>query len=298
MIRPLVLTSLLALAICGCGRASTTQQHNTTSAAQTTRQAAEQQTAPTPVPDKATATPENENEQATSAQETAGDPGDEDRAPPDRSDVSLEHLAALPANAQLPSGKWKPGVNYDPIVPAQPTNVSPGKVEVVEVFWLDCPHCYALEPFVQAWLKNKPSYIEFVRIPVMWGPVHRAHAKLFFTLQALNRSDLFEKAFDTIQQEHNLLVSTSGNDDESLKMQQAWAKQNGISAEDYAKAYNSFSVNSNLQRAEALTQRYQVQGVPLVIVNGKYSTDVAKAGSPQQLIAEIDDLAAAEHAHH
>ena len=298
MIRPLVLTSLLALAICGCGRASTTQQHNTTTAAQTTRQAAEQQTAPTPVPEKSTTTPENENEQATSAQETAGDSGDEDRAPPDRSDVSLEHLAALPANAQLPSGKWKPGVNYDPIVPAQPTNVSPGKVEVVEVFWLGCPHCYALEPFVQAWLKNKPSYIEFVRVPVMWGPVHRAHARLFYTLQALNRSDLFEKAFDTIQQEHNPLVSTTGNDDETLKLQQAWAKQNGISPEDYAKAYNSFSVNSNLQRAEALTQRYAVQGVPLVIVNGKYSTDVAKAGGPQQLISEIDDLAAAEHAHH
>jgi protein dithiol oxidoreductase (disulfide-forming) len=296
MIRPLVLTSLLALAICGCGRASTTQ-HNTTAATQPTPQAAQQQSAPTPAPEKSTTTPENENEQATAAQETAGDSGDDDRAPPDRSDVSLEHLAALPADAQLPGGKWKPGVNYDPIVPAQPTNVSPGKVEVDEVFWLGCPHCYALEPFVQAWLKNKPSYIEFVRIPVMWGPVHRAHARLFFTLQALNRSDLFEKAFDTIQQEHNLLVSTTGNDDESLKMQQAWAKQNGISAEDYAKAYNSFSVNSNLQRAEALTQRYQVQGVPLVIINGKYSTDVAKAGSPQQLISVIDDLAAAEHEH-
>ena len=52
-----------------------------------------------------------------------------------------------------------------------------GKVEVVEVFWLGCPHCYALEPYIQSWLKNKPAYIEFVRVPVMWGPVHRAHAQ-------------------------------------------------------------------------------------------------------------------------
>jgi protein dithiol oxidoreductase (disulfide-forming) len=167
---------------------------------------------------------------------------------------------------------------------------------VVEVFWLGCPHCYALEPFVEAWLKNKPSYIEFVRVPVMWGPAHRAHARLFYTLQALNRSDLFEKAFDTIQQQHQPLIAQSG-DEETLKLQQGFAKENGISPEDYAKAYNSFTVNSNLQRAEQLTQRYQVQGVPLVVVDGKYTSDVAKAGGPAQLIQIIDDLAASEHHH-
>jgi len=295
MFRPLFLTSLLTLAVCGCGRAST--QHNAPPAAQPTRSTAQQQHAVAPTAQTAAATVQSENEQAAAAQETAGDTGDDDHSPPDRGDVSLEHLAALPADAQLPAGKWKPGVNFDPIVPAQPTGASPGKVEVVEVFWLGCPHCYALEPFVQAWLKNKPNYIEFVRIPVMWGPVHRAHARFFYTLAALNRSDLFGKAFDTIQQKHELLVSTTGNDDETLKLQQAFAKDNGITPEDYAKAYNSFSVNSNLQRAEQLTQRYQVQGVPLVVIDGKYSTDVSKAGGPQQLISEIDDLAKAEHAH-
>jgi thiol:disulfide interchange protein DsbA len=295
MIRPLLLTSLLSLVVCGCGRASTTQ-HNATASPQPTRQAAVQQQSATPA-QAAAATSQNETEQATAAQETAGDTGDDDHSPPDRGDVSLEHLAALPADAQLPGGKWKPGVNYDAIVPAQPTTVGPWKVEVVEVFWLGCPHCYAFEPFVQAWLKNKPGYIEFVRVPVMWGPVHRAHARLFYTLQALNRPDLFEKAFDTIQQKHEPLISTTGNEEETLKLQQAFAKDNGINPDDYAKAFNSFSVNSNLQRAEQLTQRYQVQGVPLVVINGKYSTDVAKAGGPQQLIAEIDDLAASEHRH-
>jgi protein dithiol oxidoreductase (disulfide-forming) len=203
----------------------------------------------------------------------------------------------MPADAQLPGGKWKPGVNYDVLSPAQPTSVGPGKVEVVEVFWLGCPHCYAFESYVEAWLKSKPSYIEFVRVPVMWGPVHRAHARLFYTLQALNRSDLFEKAFDTIQKDHNPLISTTGNDAETLKMQEAWAKDNGISADDYDKAYASFSVNSNLQRAEELTQRYEVQSVPEVIINGKYTTDVGKAGGPTQLISLINDLAASDHKH-
>src|SRR5579862_4094583 len=207
MIRPLVLTSILTVIVCGCGHAHTNRQHNATTVAQTTHHA------PVPAPSTDSAqsavTPQNENQQAAAAQESAGT-ADDDHAPPDRGDVSLERLAALPPDAQLPSGKWKPGANYDVLTPAQPTNVGPGKVEVVEVFWLACPHCYALEPFVQGWLKNKPPYIEFVRVPVMWQPLHRAHAHLFYTLQALGRNDLIAKAFETIAQQHVLLASQEG----------------------------------------------------------------------------------------
>ena len=291
MTRSPVLAALLALSVCACGRGAPPPQHSATAPPQQT-QAATRQQGTTAQP--AAPGPQNETEQATAAQESAGDSGEEDRGQ-SRSDLSLERLAALPQDAQLPSGRWKPGVNYDPLVPVQPTSVAPGKVEVVEVFWFGCPHCYALEPYLQSWLKSKPDYIEFVRVPVMWGPVHRAHARLFYTLEALGRADLFAKAFDAIQQQHRLLVANS--EDETFKLQQAFAQENGISGEDFAKAYNSFSVSSNLQRAEQLTQRYQVQGVPLVVINGKYATDVAKAGNSNDLISLINDLAGAEHRH-
>ena len=238
---------------------------------------------------------QSETEQATASQES----GDGDNDHQARSDASLEKIAGPAPGAQLPGGKWQAGVNYDPVVPAQPTGVSPGKVEVLEVFWLACPHCYALEPRMRSWLKTKPSYVEFVRVPVIWQAVQRTHARLFYTLEALGRDDLIEKAFDTIHQdidEHKPpLVGNS--DDESFGLQQQFAVQNGISADDFSKAYNSFSVSSNLQRAEEITQRYQVQGVPFFVVNGKYSTDVAKAGSEPKLIELINDLAASEHAH-
>jgi thiol:disulfide interchange protein DsbA len=129
----------------------------------------------------------------------------------------------------------------------------------------------------------------------MWGPAHRAHAHLFYTLVALNRQDLVQKAFDAIQNQHQMLFAQG--DEDTLKAQEAFAKDNGVSAEDYAKAYNSFTVNSNLQRAEQLTQRYHVEGVPLVVINGKFTSDVAKAGGQSNLIALIDDLAATEHKH-
>lgn len=211
-----------------------------------------------------------------------------------KADATLENLTQLPAQDQLPGGKWQAGKNYQPIVPAQPTNAPAGKVEVVEVFWYGCSHCYALDPFLTNWEKtSKPSYVEFVRIPVTWGPVHKAHARLFYTLEALGREkDLHSKVFDAIQKGGNGLL---GNDDAATAAIQAkWAASQGINEDEFMRTYNSFGVNSAMQRAEQLTRRYNVLGVPLMIVNGKYSTDVAMAGGQTQLISLLNDLAASE----
>jgi thiol:disulfide interchange protein DsbA len=152
-----------------------------------------------------------------------------------------------------------------------------------------------LEPSVQKWLKTKPDYISFVRVPVMWGPVHQAHARLYYTLVALDRTDLFQKAFDTIHRDNNPLVANS--EDATLSLDTAFAKANGIKPEDFTKAYHSFTVDANLQRAQQLTERYNITGVPTFVVDGKYETDVGKAGSVDNLFALVDDLAAADHRH-
>ncbi len=207
--------------------------------------------------------------------------------------TSLEHLAAMPPGQQLPEGQWKAGVNYDAVVPAQPTSAPAGKVEVMEVFWLGCPHCYALEPYLEKWRTDKPSYINFVRVPVMWGPVHRLHAQLFYTLEALHRDDLVEKAFDTIHRDNNPLIGT--NEQDTFDMQLTWAQANGIDANTFRTTYNSFGVRANLEHAQEITERYHVEGVPVVFVDGKFSTDVGKAGGQAQLIQLVNDLAAFEH---
>lgn len=210
--------------------------------------------------------------------------------------LAAASIAAAAVPASLPGGRWKAGVNYDAIVPAQPTVAPRGKVEVLEVFWLGCPHCYALEPYIRNWLKDKPSYVDFVRVPVMWGPAHRLHARLFYTLEALHRDDLVEKAFDTIHQDNNPLLGT--NEQDTFAKQLDWAKSNGIDPKAFTAAYNSSSVNADLQHAQEITDRYHVEGVPFVAVGGKYSTDVGKAGGHEQLIQLIDDLAAFDHQRH
>jgi thiol:disulfide interchange protein DsbA len=287
MLRTVALVALLSISVSACGRQPAPSAAPTASSTPSA-------TAPSPAPGAAVAAPDSrgaaqvaqaENAQEATATEAQDEPGT----------ASLEHLAQLSAQQQLPDGRWQPGVSYDPVVPAQPTSVPAGKVEVMEVFWYACPHCFALESHLTSWRKTKPEYVQFVRVPVMWGPVHRAHARLYYTLQALGRGDLDAKVFDTIHNGHNLLVGNS--DAETLALQTEFAKAQGLDPEAFRKAYDSFGVNTNLQRAEQVTLRYHVEGVPLIIINGKYSTDMGKAGTEDKLFAIVDDLAASEHRH-
>jgi len=230
---------------------------------------------------------------ATAVQESAALPVNADAEAPTRSDASLERLTQLPAQDQLPAGKWQVGKNYSPIVPAQPTSVGPGKVEVVEVFWYGCGHCYSLDPYLESWNKNRPAYVEFVRLPVMWGPAHKSHARFYYTLQAMGADKtLHAKVFDAIHRGGNPLL---GNDDESsFKAQLAFAKANGLDEKKFTETYKSMWVETKLRQAEELTKRYRVEGVPLMVVNGKYSADVSSAGGHSQLVALMNDLAASE----
>jgi thiol:disulfide interchange protein DsbA len=301
MKRTIALTlALLAVSFGACGHQAaaptSTQGADAGAAAQQQQaqpQAQQGQAADTTSGPAAAATQTLANAAAGSAATPAAAADGSDDAPVGT--TSLEKIADLPSQHQLPDARWKPGVNYDPVVPAQPTAAPAGKVEVLEVFWYACPHCYALEPYLQAWRKTKPDYVEFVRVPVMWGPIHRAHAQLYYTLKQLGRNDLDGKVFETLHQQQNPLVGNTP--EETFERQLQFAKDNGIDAEAFRKAYNSFAVNTDLQRAEEITQRYHVEGVPEIVINGKYTTDVGKAGSHEQLIAEINDLAAGEHRH-
>jgi len=201
----------------------------------------------------------------------------------------------LNAAARAPEpalAKWKAGTNYQLLAAPQPTNVPPGKVEVNEVFWYGCGHCYALDPALETWKTEKPAYVEFVRVPVIWGPMHRQHAKLYYILQALRRPDLHSKVFDAIHQQGLQLAAR--DEVEARAEQLAFLGSQGVSEKDFNAAYDSMTVATNLMRAEDLTKKYAVANVPILIVNGKYSTSVSEAGGTPQLLALINDLAASE----
>lgn len=207
------------------------------------------------------------------------------------SPVAAAVAATTPAAAGVAPGRWVLGRNYNQLVPAQPTDSPAGKVEVVEVFWYGCGHCYHLDPYLENWRKKgQPAFVDFRRVPVMWNDVNRQHARLFYVLQALGKLDQLHTAvFREIHANGNMLADQDPARGEALQV--AFLKARGIPEADIRRAYRSFPVESNLQRAEILTRRYQVTGVPLMVINGKYTADVGSAGGEQALLDLINDIA-------
>jgi len=214
--------------------------------------------------------------------------------------ASTVAAATSPAAAATAApAKWQEGVNYTRLVPAQPTAVPAGQVEVLEFFWYACPHCYAIDPLVESWNKTRPAYITFTRVPVMWNEGHRSLARLFYTLESLGKlNELHSEVFKEIQVSGDPLVAADQNNvAESERIQTAFAVKHGISADVFKKAYHSFSVENDLQRADQLEQRYRIDGVPTFVINGKYIADVRSAGDPEHLLTLVGDLAEQEHKH-
>jgi thiol:disulfide interchange protein DsbA len=166
--------------------------------------------------------------------------------------------------------------------PPQPTENN-GKIEVMEFFWYGCPHCYALEPEVVAWLKRAPKDIDFKRVPAYpsesWGEA----AKLFYTLETMGllQQD-HEKVFDAIHKDQVNLFNKRQRD--------LWLQKNGIDPAKYDAAEKSFTVATKLARAKQMTMAYHVDGVPRVVVAGKYYTSSEQAGGASKVFGVVDQL--------
>jgi thiol:disulfide interchange protein DsbA len=167
-----------------------------------------------------------------------------------------------------------------------------GKVEVIEVFWYGCPHCFALEPSLDNWKQEKPANVEFERVPVMWGQMHQQHARLYYILVALGRSDLHDAVFNAIHRQGSRLFADT--DEEARDLQRTFLMDHGVSAKKFDEAYDSKQVADNLARAAQITRSFSVGNVPTMIINGKYSTSVSQAGDETQLFALVNDLIASE----
>jgi len=165
--------------------------------------------------------------------------------------------------------------------PPQPTDGN-GKIEVTEFFWYGCPHCYALEPAVNAWLKNAPKDVVFKRVPAVPSDAWAELAKLYYTLEAMNLLDTYHlKVFDA---EHRDKVNLANK-----KLREEWLAKNGIDLAKYNEAEKSFTVATRMQRAKQLTYAYKVDSVPRIFVNGKYYTSAEQAGSGQ-IFTVVDQL--------
>ena len=174
------------------------------------------------------------------------------------------------------------GRNY--VALSSPVPVAqPEKIEVVELFWYGCPHCYQLEATINPWSAALPEDVNFVRVPAMFGGIWNLHGQLFYTLENLKVDEAVHNSiFNALHNQGRKLSSLN-------EITQFVATQ-GVDKDIFVKTWNSFSVKSQMEKAKKLAMAYQISGVPAVVINGKYRFDIGMAGGLQQTVDVADVL--------
>lgn len=208
-------------------------------------------------------------------------------------EAQAEDRPLILAQAEAPGAdrdwKFTEGTHFVRMTPTQPTVGGADKIEVAEIFWYGCNHCYDFEAFINRWKANIPANVRFVRIPAIWNPLVRLHAQLYYTEEVLVKNgkiadpETFRAAvFAEYHRRGNRLASVEA-------IQEVFAKH-GVSAEDFNSTWSSFEVSQKLRVAQDLARRYNISSVPTMVVNGKYRTGAAEAGGYPKLLELLDEL--------
>ncbi len=200
--------------------------------------------------------------------------------------LALGGGAVAPSWAQGPTSvKPKAGADYLQLDKAVATEATAGKTEVIEFFWYNCPHCNAFEPRFESWKKSAPPEVMVRRVPVSFRDDFLPQQKLYYTLEALGKTDeMHGKVFHAIHTERVPL----SKDDQIV----AWAVKQGLDKDKFVEAYNSFGVATNARRATQLQDAYKVGGVPALGIAGRYYVDGTLAGSMERALQITDYLLA------
>ena len=202
--------------------------------------------------------------------------------------LSLVVLFASPFVAAQESKVYQQGEDYDLITPAIRT-ANPDKIEIVEFFWYGCGHCYTFESVISPWKKSLPDDVEFKGSPAVWALQMELHSKMFYTAEVLGVSDSM----------HLILFQAMNVDRKRLSSEDEIADlfvANGVSEENFSKAFNWFGVSSMVRQATARARAAKVSGTPEMMVNGKYRISTRKGFSQTEMLQIADFLIAKERA--
>lgn len=192
-------------------------------------------------------------------------------------------LAVAAFAAQAQPARFVEGTHYDAL-PEPVRTADPDKVEVAEVFWYGCGHCYAFEPLIDSWSEDLASDVAFVRSPGMWNELMEVHAQVFYTEEALDvKEALHGKVFEAIHQDGNYLQTQD-------EVRELFLAHTDITAEEFDRAWASFGVTSAVKAASARMRAYGVRGVPSIVVNGKYRVSTSEAVQTQADMLEVADF--------
>ena len=184
--------------------------------------------------------------------------------------VSLAHAADL-----------QEGKDYRTLAKPQPVETGK-KIEVIEFFSFSCPHCRDAEPVLSPWIKKLPADVQFRRIPAQFQPAWIGTAKVWYALEALNEERLVPAVFNAIHGQNVRLDQHKAFFD--------WAATQGLDRKKVEDMYNSFTVNGKVARAKTLVQNYNVQSVPVFVVDGKFTTETGQPKRHEDMPALLEKL--------
>ena len=196
-------------------------------------------------------------------------------------------LLGIMLTGQLSAAEFDIEGRYDRIKPARVLEKT-DKVEVVDVFWYGCGHCYDFMPLLQQWEARRPEFVDFKRLPAIFSDSWAVHARAYYTAEVLGLGDdLHEPLFKAIH-EHGRSLNTK----EEIM---GFFSEHGGSNEIFSKAYDSFTVDAMARQSQNMPRRWGVRGTPSVIVNGRYIISGRGAGSHENMINVLDVLVEREH---
>jgi thiol:disulfide interchange protein DsbA len=195
---------------------------------------------------------------------------------------TIAMLLSLSGVAVAQGQKIEEGFDYRILPVAQPLETK-GKVEVIEFFWYGCPHCYDFEPELSSWIKRQPKDVSFRRVPVAFRDDFMPHSQLFYALESMGKGDaLNEKVMYAMHKENKRLLTEPEIAD--------WVATQGIDRNTFLATYRSFAVVSKARAARQLAEAYRIDGVPTIVMQGKYVTSPSIAGTKAKAIGVMDYL--------
>ncbi len=156
------------------------------------------------------------------------------------------------------------------------------KVEVLEFFWLGCPHCYQFEPAIEAWNATKPDYVAFVREAPPLNSSWEYHSRGFYAAQIAGKEEEFVAAMFNAIHENGKRMR---NPEHIAEL----AEGLGMDKAKFLASMESFAVRAKVNRALLLAKGAGVNGVPSILINGKYRTGGRLAGSNNGIISVINE---------
>lgn len=180
------------------------------------------------------------------------------------------------APSAAPAEKYQAEKEYH-VIPVPVRTANPDKIEVNEVFWYGCPHCYHFEAVLEPWAKKLPDDVDFERTPAIWRANMESHARAYYAAKQLNVLDAMHPIiFKSMQEEKKPLL----NEDQVAEVFVA----HGIEDAAIRKAYNSFSVQSLTKQGDARVRSYGITGTPEIVINGKYRISSSDTGSQEAML--------------